>query len=155
MKKFISEFKAFINRGNVIDMAIGVIIATAFGAITNALVNNIFMPLIGLATGGTYFTDKLNLVVVAPTYDEAGAVVDAGVTIGFGTLLSAVINFLIIAFICFMIVKAFNSAAKKAEELKKKEEEPAPEPETPAAPPAPTEAELLAEIRDLLKNRAE
>lgn len=150
MKKLFSEFKAFINRGNVIDMAIGVIIATAFSAITNALVNNIFMPLIGLATGGTDFTDKLNLVVVEAKLGEAGEVIDPGVTIGFGTLLSAVINFIIIAFICFMIVKSFNKAAKMAEERKKKEEAAA-EAQTPAAPPAPTEAELLAEIRDLLK----
>ena len=153
MKKLFSEFRDFINRGNVIDMAIGVIIATAFGAITNALVNNIFMPLIGLVTGGTDFTEKLNWVVVAPTLDEAGTVVDPGVTIGFGIFVSALINFIIIALICFFIVKAFNKAAKAAEERAKKAEEAAPE--TPAAPPAPTEAELLAEIRDLLKNRAE
>lgn len=155
MKKLFSEFKAFINRGNVIDMAIGVIIATAFGAITNALVNNIFMPLIGLATGGTDFTDKLNIQIRPDTVNEAGEVIP-GVTIGFGTLLSAIINFLIIALICFIIVKSFNKAAKAAEELaKKKEEEPAPEPEVPAAPPAPTEAELLAEIRDILKSKNE
>ena len=151
MKKLFSEFKAFINRGNVIDMAIGVIIATAFGAITSALVNNIFMPLVGLATGGTDFTDKLNWVVVAATTNEAGEVIDPGVTIGFGTLLSAVINFLIIALICFAIVKSFN---KMAERAKKAEEPAAEEPAEPAAPPAPTEAELLAEIRDLLKENA-
>ena len=149
MKKFISEFKAFINRGNVIDMAIGVIIATAFGAITNALVNNIFMPLIALATGGSDFTDALDVVLRQPVLNEAGEVVDPGVVLGFGVLVSAVINFLIIAFICFIIVKAFNKAAeraKKAEEAK---------PEEPAAPPAPTEAELLAEIRDLLRAKSE
>ena len=151
MKKLFSEFKAFINRGNVIDMAIGVIIATAFGAITNALVNSVFMPLIGLATGGTDFTDKLNLVIVAATTNEAGEVIDPGVTIGFGTLLSAVINFLIIALICFAIVKSFN---KMAERAKKAEEPAAEEPAEPAAPSAPTEAELLAEIRDLLKENA-
>ena len=146
MKKLVSEFKAFINRGNVIDMAIGVIIATAFGAITNALVNNILMPLIGLITGGTDFTDKLNWVVVEPTLDELGEIVDPGVTIGFGVLVAALINFLIIAFICFLIVKAFN----KANEARAKKEESAEE-----APPAPTEAELLAEIRDLLKSKNE
>ncbi len=148
MKKLVAEFKAFIQRGNVVDMAIGVIIATAFSAITNALVKNIFMPLVGLATGGTDFTDKLNWEIVAPVLNEAGEVTDPGVTIGFGTLLSAVINFLIIALICFAIVKSFNKASEIAERAKKKEE---PAPETPAAPPAPTEAELLAEIRDLLK----
>lgn len=152
MKKFFGEFKAFINRGNVIDMAIGVIIATAFGAITNALVNNIFMPLVGLATGGTDFTDKLNWVVVPQTVDAVtGEITDPGVTIGFGVLVSAVINFLIIAFICFMIVKSFNKAAQAAERLKKEEEAAPAEEPAPEAPPAPTEAELLAEIRDLLK----
>lgn len=153
MKKFFSEFKAFINRGNVIDMAIGVIIATAFGSITSALVNNIFMPLIALATGGTNFTDALDVVLRQPVVDEAtGEVIDAGVVLGFGVLVSAIINFLIIALICFMIVKSFNKAAAIAAERMKKEEEADPE---PAAPPAPTEAELLAEIRDLLKSKSE
>ena len=123
MKKFFSEFKDFISRGNVLDMAIGVIIATAFSAITNSLVNNVLMPLIGLITGGTDFTDRLNWVVVAPTLDEAGEVVDAGVTIGFGVFVSAIINFIIIAFICFIIVKSFNKAAKLAAEKAKREAE--------------------------------
>ncbi len=152
MKKFFSEFKDFISRGNVLDMAIGVIIATAFSAITNSLVNNVLMPLIGLITGGTDFTDRLNWVVVAPTLDEAGEVVDAGVTIGFGVFVSAIINFIIIAFICFVIVKSFNKAAKLAAEKAKREAEAAAA-EEPAAPPAPTEAELLTEIRDLLKSQ--
>lgn len=152
MKKFFSEFKDFISRGNVLDMAIGVIIATAFSAITNSLVNNVLMPLIGLITGGTDFTDRLNWVVVAPTLDEAGEVVDAGVTIGFGVFVSAIINFIIIAFICFVIVKSFNKAAKLAAEKAKREAETAAA-EEPAAPPAPTEAELLTEIRDLLKSQ--
>ena len=150
MKKFFSEFKDFISRGNVLDMAIGVIIATAFSAITNSLVNNVLMPLIGLITGGTDFTDRLNWVVVAPTLDAAGEVVDPGVTIGFGVFVSAIINFIIIAFICFVIVKSFNKAAKvAAEKAKKKEEE-----EAAAAPeeaPAPTELDILTEIRDLLQ----
>lgn len=152
MKKFFSEFKDFISRGNVLDMAIGVIIATAFSAITNSLVNNVLMPLIGLITGGTDFTDRLNWVVVAPTLDEAGEIVDAGVTIGFGVFVSAIINFIIIAFICFIIVKSFNKAAKLAAEKTKHEAEAAAA-EEPAAPPAPTEAELLTEIRDLLKSQ--
>lgn len=154
MKKFFSEFKAFINRGNVIDMAIGVIIATAFGSITSALVNNIFMPLIALATGGSDFTDALDVVLRPETLNEAGEVVDPGVVLGFGVLVSAVINFLIIALICFLIVKSFNKANELAKARAKKEEEAAAA-EAPAAPPAPTEAELLAEIRDLLKSKSE
>ena len=138
MKKFFSEFKDFISRGNVLDMAIGVIIATAFSAITNSLVNNVLMPLIGLITGGTDFTDRLNWVVVAPTLDEAGEVVDAGVTIGFGVFVSAIINFIIIAYNGNSELLAEAEAAAAEE---------------PAAPPAPTEAELLTEIRDLLKSQ--
>ena len=145
--KFFKEFKAFISRGNVLDMAIGVIIATAFGAITNALVNNVIMPLVALATGGTDFTDALDVVLRQPEIDAAtGEVIKEGVVLGFGVFVSAIINFIIIAFICFMIVKAFNKAAKMAE--KKKAEEAA---AAPAEPAAPTEAELLTEIRDLLK----
>ena len=151
MKKFFSEFKDFISRGNVLDMAIGVIIATAFGKITTSLVNDLIMPAIGLLTGGTDFTEKLNWVVREPLLDEAGEVVSAGVTIGFGILLSAVINFIIIAFICFAIVKSFNRAQRLAEAVRNKKPEPAPDP-TPAPP---TQEQLLTEIRDLLKGKTE
>lgn len=146
MKKFVEEFKAFINRGNVVDMAIGVIIATAFGAITTALVNNIFMPLIALATGGSDFTNALDVVLREPEIDAAtGEILKEGVVLGFGVLVSAIINFIIIALICFMIVKAFNKAAERSKKAEAVEEA------APEAPAAPTEAELLAEIRDLLK----
>ncbi len=158
MKKFFSEFKAFISRGNVLDMAIGVIVATAFGKITTALINNVFMPAIGLIFGGSDFTDTLNWVVVKPTIDELGAVVDPGVTIGFGTFLSEVINFIVIAFICFSIVKAFNKANALAEAVKAKkieEEEAAAAEAASQEPPKPTQEELLTEIRDLLKAKAE
>ncbi len=158
MKKFFAEFKAFISRGNVLDMAIGVIVANAFGKITTALINDVFMPAIGLIVGGNDFTDTLNWVIVAPTLDEAGTVIDAGVTIGFGTFVSEVINFIVIAFICFSIVKAFNKANALAESVKaKKAEEEAVEAEKAAAeePPKPTQEELLAEIRDLLKAKSE
>lgn len=158
MNKFFSEFKAFISRGNVLDMAIGVIVATAFGKITTALINNVFMPAIGLIFGGSDFTETLNWVVVEPTIDELGTVIDPGVTIGFGILLSEVINFIVIAFICFSIVKAFNKANAIAEAVKaKKEAEEAVAAEEAAAqePPKPTQEELLAEIRDLLKAKAE
>lgn len=158
MKKFFSEFKAFISRGNVLDMAIGVIVATAFGKITTALINNVFMPAIGLIFGGSDFTETLNWVVIEPTLDELGTVVDPGVTIGFGVFVSEVVNFIVIAFICFSIVKAFNKANAIAEAVKaKKAEEEAAAAEEAAAqePPKPTQEELLAEIRDLLKAKAE
>ncbi len=157
MKKFFTEFKAFISRGNVLDMAIGVIIASAFGKITTTLVNNLLMPAIGLIFGGTDFTDKLNYVAVAPTVDAAtGEILDPGVTIGFGMFLAEIINFVIIAFICFCIVKSFNKAAELATAKKRAEEEAAKAAAEAAKanePTPPTQEELLAEIRDLLKNK--
>lgn len=158
MKKFFAEFKAFISRGNVLDMAIGVIVASAFGKITTALVNNVLMPVIGLIFGGQDFTDRLNWVVVEEVLNEAGEVVTPGVTIGFGTFVAEIINFVIIALICFSIVKAFNKAnalAEAAKAKKKAEEEKAAEEAKAEEPPKPTQEELLTEIRDLLRAKAE
>ncbi len=160
MKKFFGEFKAFISRGNVLDMAVGVVVATAFGKITSAIVNNILMPAVGLLFGGTDFTETLNWVVVKPTTDAlTGEVLDPGVVIGFGVLVSEVINFLIISLFCFTLVKAFNRAAAMAEAAKaklmaEKVTEEVVE-EAPAEEPKPTTEDLLAEIRDLLKAKAE
>ena len=114
MKKFFEEFKKFISRGNVMDMAVGVIIGGAFTAIVNSLVNDIFMPLLSLITGG---------------FDIAGMSVSFGVgdnaaTLNYGAFLSAVINFLLIALVIFCIIKAMNTATDKM--LKKQEEAPAP-----------------------------
>ena len=145
MKKFLNEFKAFAMRGNVFDMAIGVVLATAFGKITNSLVGDVFMPLIGYLFGGVDLS-KLNITLSPEVLDEAGEVVTAAVTLGIGTFLTAIIDFVIIAFVIFLLVKAMNKAA----ELRKKEEE-APAPEEPKGP---TQEELLAEIRDLLKDKA-
>jgi large conductance mechanosensitive channel len=146
-KGLLKEFKEFISRGNVLDMAIGVIIATAFGKITTSLVNDVFMPLIGYIFGGVDLS-KLNIVLSQDVVDEAGEVVKAGVTIGIGTFLSTIIDFVIVAFIVFLIVKAFNKA-RELSEKNKKAEEPA-----PAAEPEPTKEEvLLTEIRDLLKDK--
>ena len=144
MKKFLNEFKAFAMRGNVFDMAIGVVLATAFGKITNSLVGDVFMPLIGYLFGGIDFSE-LNIVLQPEVLNEAGEVVTAAVTLGLGTFLTAIIDFILIAFCIFMLVKAMNKAAS----LRKKEEE-APAPEEPKGP---TQEELLAEIRDLLKNK--
>ena len=143
MKKFFNEFKEFITRGNVLDMAIGVIIATAFGKITTSLVNDVFMPLIGLLIGGI---DLGHITLSPAVLDEAGEVVKDAVVIGIGTFLTTVIDFILVAFVVFLVVKAFNTAKKKLEK-------PA-EPETPPEEPEPTKEELLlTEIRDLLKKQ--
>ena len=147
MKKLFSEFKTFIARGNVMDMAIGVIIATAFGKITTSLVNDVLMPFIGWITGSRDMT-ALNIVVREAVMDGE-TVVQEAITIGFGTLIGTVIDFLLVAMVVFAIVKAMNVAKAKAEAKKKAEEAAA-----PPAPPAPSKEEvLLTEIRDLLKNK--
>ena len=141
------EFKDFIMRGNVLDMAVGVIVAGAFGKITTSLVNDIFMPFISYLFGSRDMT-ALNLVVRPEVVNEAGEVVQAAITIGFGTFVATIIDFLLIALVVFMVVKAINTAKTK---LEKKEEE---APAAPPAPPAPSAEEvLLTEIRDLLKNK--
>ncbi len=136
MKKFFAEFKTFAMRGNVMDMAIGVVIGAAFGKITTSIVNDIIMPLIGLVTGGidlTQWNILLNSAAVAAGADP--------VTLGIGNLLAVILDFIIVAFAMFLLVKAMNKLAS----LKKKEEE------APEEDPKPTSEELLTEIRDLLK----
>ena len=129
-----SEFKAFAMRGNVVDMAVGIIIGGAFGKIVSSFVSDVIMPPIGLAVGGVNFSD------LAVTLKQASGDV-AAVTLNYGAFLQTVFDFLIIAFAIFMAIKAMNSMRKK-EEAK------------PAAPPAPTKEEvLLTEIRDLLKQQ--
>ena len=144
MKKFLSEFKEFIMRGNVLDMAVGVIVATAFGKITTSLVNDLFMPFISWLFG-TRDMSALNLIV-RPEIVENGAVVQEAITIGFGSFVAVVLDFIIIAFAVFCMVKAIN---KMHDKLSKPAE---PEPEKA---PEPTKEELLlAEIRDLLKEQS-
>ena len=146
MKKMFNEFKAFIARGNVMDMAVGVIVASAFGKITTSLVNDVFMPFISWIFGTRDMT-ALNLVVRPEIVNEAGEVVQAGITLGFGTFVATIIDFILVALVVFMVVKAMNTAKAKME--KKAEEE-----AVPPAPPAPSAEEvLLTEIRDLLKNK--
>jgi large conductance mechanosensitive channel len=133
------EFRDFAMRGNVVDLAVGVIIGGAFGKIVTSVVNDIIMPPIGLAVGGVDFKD-LKLVLKDASVDEAGAAI-AEVAIGYGNFIQTVFDFTIVAFCIFMIIKVMNN-------MKKKEELPAPAP----TPPAPTkDQELLSEIRDLLK----
>jgi large conductance mechanosensitive channel len=136
----IKEFKQFAMRGNVVDMAVGIIIGGAFGKIVSSIVNDVIMPPIGLLVGGVNFTE-LKLTIKEASVDAAGVAVNA-VTINYGNFIQVIIDFLIIAFAIFMVIKAMNSMKKK--------EEAAPAP--PPAPPVPTkEQELLTEIRDLLK----
>jgi len=144
MKKFFEEFKAFAMRGNVIDMAVGVVIGGAFGKITTSIVNDIIMPLISMLTGGINFSDW-KWVLKEAVLDAEGAVATAEVAVNFGNTIAIILDFIIIAFAVFCMVKALNN-------LHRKKEEPAPEPE-PEPDPAPTTEELLAEIRDLLKNK--
>ena len=148
MKKLFEEFKAFIMRGNVLDMAVGVIIATAFGAITTTLVQKVLMPLIGCIFGGVDL-DKLNITLKAAVM-EGEEVVKEAVVMEIGTFITAIINFIIVALIVFLIVKAFNKAREAAEARRKKEEEQAPEePEEPK----PTTEELLGEILEELQKK--
>ena len=147
MKKMFEEFKTFIMRGNVLDMAVGVIVAGAFGKITTSLVNDLFMPFISWIFGARDMT-ALNVIVRPEIVNEAGEVVQAGITLGFGTFVATIIDFILIAFVVFMVVKAINAAKAKLE--KPAEEAPAEEP-APAEPSA--EEVLLTEIRDLLKEK--
>ena len=147
MKKIAKEFRDFIMRGNVLDMAIGVIIATAFGKITTSLVNDVFMPFIGWIIGDIDLA-QLNITLVPAVLDETGAEITKAVVMGIGTFISTIIDFILIALIVFAIVKMMNK-------LNRKKEEPAPEPE-PEPIPEPTKEEiLLTEIRDLLKANKE
>lgn len=154
MKKFFSEFKAFIARGNVLDMAIGVIIAGSFGKITSSLVNDILLPFISYLCGARDMT-ALNVVVREAVMDGETVVKEA-ITIGFGTFLGTILDFVLVALVVFLIVKAFNKAHELAEKKKKEEEAAAAaaaEPEAPAEPEPTKEELLLAEIRDLLKSK--
>jgi large conductance mechanosensitive channel len=137
-----SEFKAFALRGNVVDMAVGIVIGAAFGVIVSSLVSDILMPIIGLATGGVSFKDKF-VALDGHVYPSMEAAKAAGVgTLNYGNLIDAAIKFVIIAFALFMIIRAVNRMQRKA----------AAEPPPPAAPTK--EEVLLTEIRDLLKRGA-
>ena len=144
MKKFFEEFKTFAMRGNVIDMAVGVVIGGAFGKITTSIVNDIIMPLISMLTGGINFS-SWKLVLKQAVLDAQGAVVSEEVAVNFGNTIAVILDFIIIAFAVFCMVKALNNLHRK-----KEEEAPAEEP----APPEPSaEEKLLMEIRDLLKEK--
>jgi large conductance mechanosensitive channel len=135
MKKFFAEFKEFISRGDVMSMAVGIIIGSAFTAIVTSLVNDIITPVIGVILGGVDFSG------LSISLGEAA--------INYGSFIQAIINFLLTALVLFSIVKSFNSMKKLAE--KKKEEEKAAAPAEPA--PVPADVALLTEIRDLLQKQ--
>ncbi len=137
---FIKEFKEFAMKGNVVDMAVGIIIGGAFGKIVSSIVNDIIMPPIGLLMGGVNFTD-LKLTLKAAQLDAATNTMKDAVTLNYGQFLQTTLDFLILAFAIFLMIKAMNSMKKK-EEAK------------PAAPPMPPREEiLLTEIRDILSRK--
>ncbi len=139
----VKEFKEFAMRGNVLDMAVGVIIGGAFGKIVSSLVNDIIMPLIGALLGHVDFT-TLSATLRSATLNELGEVVKPAVVIPYGNFIQATVDFLIIALCIFFVLKAVNAVTRK------KKEEPAPE---PAEPVVPEDIQLLREIRDELKKK--
>lgn len=142
MKKFLGEFKEFISKGNVIDMAVGVVVGGAFKSIVDSLVNDIIMPVIGWILGGLDFS-KFVITIADAVKDVDGTVLKEAVTINYGVFINAIISFLIIGFCLFCVVKVINKLRRKKEEV------PAPAPE----PEPSTEEKLLTEIRDLLKEK--
>ncbi|MEL7020085.1 MAG: large-conductance mechanosensitive channel protein MscL [Bacteroidota bacterium] len=136
----IKEFKEFIMRGNVLELAVAVIVAGAFGAIVTSFTNDIILPPLGMLLGGVNFSD-LAMELQPAVMSETGEVAKEAVLLKYGAFIQTIIDFLIIAFAIFMVLKAYNASQKKAEEA-------------PAAPPAPSNEEvLLGEIRDLLSRR--
>ena len=139
MSNLLNEFKQFAMRGNVLDMAVGVIIGAAFGKIVSSVVDDIIMPPIGWLIGGVNFSD---LKITLPSVEVAGEKMQAA-TINYGNFLQTCFDFLIVAFCIFMLIKLVNKIANKQKE----------EPKTPVAPEPSAEEKLLTEIRDLLKNK--
>ena len=138
----VKEFKEFAMRGNVVDLAVGIIIGGAFGKIVSSVVADVLMPPIGLLLGGVKFTD-LKIFLTDPVVDAAGVITKQAVSINYGNFVQALVDFLIIAFAIFMMIKGMNSMKKK---------EVAQPVEAPPPPPSKEEI-LLAEIRDILKNK--
>lgn len=143
--KLLKEFKEFALRGNVVDMAVGVIIGAAFGKIVTSLVNDIIMPGIGVLTGGSAKFAEYKWVITPEKLDGVtGEVITPEAAITWGAFVQTIVDFLIVAFCIFLAIKVMNNLMRK----NKKQEE-----EAPAAPAGPTQEELLTEIRDLLKEQ--
>ena len=159
MKKFFGEFKTFISKGNVMDLAVAFIIGAAFKAIVTSLVNDIFMPVVSLVVGEEGFKNY-KYVITEAVYDGE-VLVTAENAIYYGNFIQAVIDFLLIAFIVFLMVKAINKAKEMTEDvvdeiedvLDGEEEEVVEEPVAPPAPPAPTTEEILLDIKALLEKK--
>lgn len=147
MKKFLSDFKAFALKGNIVDMAVGVVIGGAFGKIVTSLVNDIITPLIGLLTGNISLAE-LKIVLAEAVLDAAGEVVTPELAITYGAFLQTVIDFLIIALSIFIVLRVAMNTRKKLEDMKKKEEVVE---EEAKEEPAETELSVLLEIKELLK----
>ncbi len=144
---FFQDFKAFISQGNIVDMATGVVVGTAFKAIVTSLVNDIIMPPIGALLGDVQFTELK--YVIKEAVMEGETVVSEAVTLNYGTFIQTIIDFLLVAFCIFIVLRVIMKSREKLESLKKKEEQ-----EAAAAAPAPEPSEevlLLREIRDSLK----
>ncbi len=136
MSNFLKEFKEFAMKGNVVDMAVGVIIGAAFGKIVTSLVNDIIMPVIGVLTGGVNFSDKA--WVIKEAVMNGTEVITPAVSVTWGSFIQTIIDFLIVAFCIFVAIKFVNKLKR-------------PEKEAPAAPAGPTQEELLTDIRDILR----
>ena len=147
MGKLLKDFKDFAMKGNVVDMAVGVIIGGAFGKIVSSLVNDIIMPVISLCTGSVKFSD-LSTVLRPEEVDAAGKVISEAVTFNYGMFIQNIVDFLIIAFSIFVVIRLITKLTTK-----KKVEEPAPAPAPAPAPEPSAEEKLLTEIRDLLKEK--
>lgn len=138
-RRMLTEFREFAMKGNVVDLAVGVIIGAAFGAIVNSLVGDVIMPIIGAVTGGLDFSNYFTPLSKAVTATNLADAKKQGAVLAWGSFLTLTLNFMIVAFVLFLVIRAINT-------LKRKEEA------SPAAPPKPSaEVELLTEIRDLLK----
>lgn len=142
IKGIVKDFKDFAFKGNLVDMAVGIIIGGAFGTVVKSLVDDVFMPVIGYITGGVDFSDKVLVLGTVPEGSTVKAAAEAGevVLLTYGNFITSFISFLILAFVLFLVIKKFMAA------LRKEEQSP-----TPAAPPA--DIALLTEIRDLLKEQ--
>lgn len=141
MKKFFHEFKEFAMKGNVVDMAVGVIIGGAFGKIVSSLVNDVIMPVVGLATGGVNFTTLSAELHGAEVDPATGEILKEAVSLNYGMFIQNIVDFLIIALSIFLALRVIMKFKKKEEKVE----------EAPAAPAGPTQEELLTEIRDLLR----
>lgn len=141
VSKFFDDFKKFAFKGNVIDMAVGVVIGSAFSKIVTSVVNDLIMPIFGALTAGTQFT-SLKLVLSPAVLNEAGEVIKPEAAITYGNLIQNVVDFFLIALSMFIFIRFIN---KMTEKMKKEEK--------PAAPKGPTQEQLLTEIRDLLKSK--